>query len=926
MNKIITSSIVRQQLPEFIRSEYPIFVKFIEKYYEWMELSGNALSESDKLSVINDIDVTPNYYLEQVKKEFLPFFPEITSIDSRKFIKLVNQFYSAKGTPNSVKFLFKALYNEDIDIFYPKEDILKVSDGKWVLPLALRIDTTDENILNIEQTLLTGQQSKATALVEKVIRSVDRQLGVVYTEVYVSNVERLFVTGEIVSATYNNGVVDVTVTGKLIGALSEIRVDPLNRGLFYNGFNADTGYPGDPLTIVGGLNPESDTPIGALAFVGSTTQGNITDILTVNGGFGFRNPTDVPGSSVVDFYGGFTDAPFGTEAKAEISLLDLGNFRTMNVSDTSIEIIQSISLENVSSNIETSNINSMSTYETLNVSPIAFVTLTGSGGGYRTRPDVNIYSYYNEQNPDVLVINNTNAIKGTNVLSDFTQNLTLSFQVGDVVRLFVNNRFEEIMKVTGVTVNSISLDRVFQNDILGVSVFKVTRSDLYNLGSLGRIEIVEPGRDYEVGEYLIFTGGSGYGANAVITEVHANNGIKSVNFTETIDFVVGGEGYYADRLPTVTIDTDVGTDAILRVTEVSGDGEQLSLTTTRIGSISSIRVLSFGYDYVSAPSVSLRNADVTVRDVTPGLLFVSNTRIYQGSSNSITTFSAFVDNYNPDTNILRIFDYVGTLNPLLTIKSDDDVVAANVVSTVFYGDGRAKVSAKFENGLIRYPGIYLNTDGQISSDKRLQDGKKYHNFSYVLNTTKDYDSFREPLNQIVHPLGTKTFVNRLFNNDLTVTANLQNIIYIESDLEDTFNTTYNSNNIVSTNVSANLVESVNIGDTIIVRSVERELQGTVNVSFGSNVVIGLSTNFINELQEGDIIDLSSGNTEIVANVVSNTEIITQNTIFLSSNNNTINIIFDEIGTVNFVNTDTILLNTNIDATMSFVTLTNRKVK
>jgi hypothetical protein len=429
-----------------------------------------------------------------------------------------------------------------------------------------------------------------------------------------------------------------------------------------------------------------------------------------------------------------------------------------------------------------------------------------------------------------------------------------------------------------------------------------------------------------VGEYLIFTGGSGYGANAVITEVHANNGIKSVNFTETIDFVVGGEGYYADRLPTVTIDTDVGTDAILRVTEVSGDGEQLSLTTTRIGSISSIRVLSFGYDYVSAPSVSLRNADVTVRDVTPGLLFVSNTRIYQGSSNSITTFSAFVDNYNPDTNILRIFDYVGTLNPLLTIKSDDDVVAANVVSTVFYGDGRAKVSAKFENGLIRYPGIYLNTDGQISSDKRLQDGKKYHNFSYVLNTTKDYDSFREPLNQIVHPLGTKTFVNRLFNNDLTVTANLQNIIYIESDLEDTFNTTYNSNNIVSTNVSANLVESVNIGDTIIVRSVERELQGTVNVSFGSNVVIGLSTNFINELQEGDIIDLSSGNTEIVANVVSNTEIITQNTIFLSSNNNTINIIFDEIGTVNFVNTDTILLNTNIDATMSFVTLTNRKVK
>jgi hypothetical protein len=926
MTKILTSSIVRQQLPEFIRSEYPIFVTFLEKYYEWMELSGNALAESDKLSVINDIDVTPSYYLEQIKKEFLPFFPDITSIDSRKFIKLVNNFYSAKGTPDSVKFLFKALYNEDIDIFYPKDDILKVSDGKWVLPLALRIDTNDENILNIEQSLLTGSQSKATALVEKVVRSVDRQLGIVYTEVYVSNVERLFVTGEMVTATYNNGVVDVTVTGKLIGSLSEIKIDPLNRGLFYNGFNPDTGYSGDPLTIVGGLNPEANTPIGAVAFVGATTQGSVTDILTVNGGFGFRNPVDFPGSSVIDFFGGFTDALFGTEAKADISLMDLSNYRTMNVSNTSIEVIQSITLENVSANIITSNVNSLSSYQTLNVSPIAFVTLTGSGGGYRALPGVNIYSYYNEDNPDVLVINTTNAVKGTNVLLDFSQNLTNSFQVGDVVRLFLLNRFEEIMKVTEVTTNSLSLDRNFQNDINGISVYKVTRSDLYNLGSLGRIEIVNPGEDYEVGEYLIFTGGSGYGANAVITQVYANNGIKTVSFAETQDYVVGGEGYSIGNLPTISIANTVGTNAVLQVSEVSGDGEQLTLTTSRIGSISSIRVVSYGYDYVSAPSVSLRNADVTLRDVTPGLLFVSNTRIYQGSSNSLTTFSAFVDYFDPDTNLLRIFDYVGTLNASLTLKSDDDLVTGNVVSSSFYGDGRAKVSAEFENGLIRYPGLYLNTDGQVSSDKRIQDGVKYHNFSYVINTTKDYETFREPLNQIVHPLGTKTFVNRLFNNDMQVTANLQNIIFIETDLQETFNTTYNSNNIVSTNTSSNLTTSVNVGDTIIVRSIEKQMQGTVNVSSGSNVVTGNSTNFINQIQEGDIIDLSTGNTEIVANVVSNTQFITQNTIYLSSNGATINIIFDEIGTVNFVNANTILLSTNIDSSANFVTSTIRKVK
>jgi hypothetical protein len=853
MTKILTSSIVRQQLPEFIRSEYPIFVTFLEKYYEWMELSGNALAESDKLSVINDIDVTPSYYLEQIKKEFLPFFPDITSIDSRKFIKLVSNFYSAKGTPASVKFLFKALYNEDIDIFYPKDDILKASDGKWVLPLALRIDTDDTNILNIEQTLLTGTQSKATALVEKVVRSVDRQLGIVYIEVYVSNVEKLFITGETVTATYNNGVVDVTVSGKLIGALSEIKIDPLNRGLLYNGYNPDTGYPGDPLTIVGGLNPESNTPVGAIAFVGATTQGSITDILTVNGGFGFRDPVNFPNSSIIDISGGFTDALFGTEAKADISLIDLSNYRTMNVSQTSIEVIQSITLENVSANIITSNIRSISSYQTLNVSPIAFVALTGSGGGYKNLPDVNIYSYYNEQNPDVLIINTTNAVKGTNVLLDFSQNLTVSFQVGDVVRLTLANRYDEISKVTAVTTDSISLDKIFENDINGISVYKVTRSDLYNLGSLGRVEIVNPGTNYQVGEYLVFTGGSGYGANARISQVYANNGISKVDFVEANNFVVGGEGYYADKLPTITITTASGSNAVLRISEVSGDGEQLSLTTSRIGAISSIRVISFGYDYVSPPSVSLRNADLVLRDVTPGLLFVANTKIYQGSSNSNFTFSAFVDSFDPDTNFIRIFDYIGTLNTSSTLKSDDDLVTANIVSSVFYGDGRAKVSAEFENGLIRYPGLYLNTDGHVSSDKRLQDGFKYHNFSYVINTKQDYETFREPLNQIVHPLGTKTFVNKIVETTDVVTSNVDDIIYLEYPIVSTFNVTNSTLNMLSTNSSINVAASVNVGDYVILNSVVSPFGNVASVNTSSNILSDSANNFnfVNLISEED---------------------------------------------------------------------------
>ena len=306
MDQVLTSKLVERQLPEFVRDEYPIFVTFLQKYYEWLETNNQVNYELDALKNSIDLDKADNDYLNLIKRDLMPYFPENILADKRLFLKLITTFYKSNGTPDSVKFLFRALYNENIDIYYPKDDILKASDGKWVLPLALRIDTSDNNIFNIEKTKITGRISKATAIVEKVIESVDRQLGIKYIELYVSNIQRLFETGETIDATYNNGVVDVTVSGRLIGALSEIKIDPLNRGLYYNGYDPLIPYNGDPVTIVGGLNPSANSPVGALAYVGNTTKGSVTDILLTNPGFGFRKTSEISSSydayvSTVDF-------------------------------------------------------------------------------------------------------------------------------------------------------------------------------------------------------------------------------------------------------------------------------------------------------------------------------------------------------------------------------------------------------------------------------------------------------------------------------------------------------------------------------------------------------------------------------------------------------------------------------------------------
>lgn len=945
MTNVITSSIVESQLPGYVQEDYPKFVTFLEKYYEWLETNNQLSNALENFSKSKDLDESSDFYLNLLKKELIPYFPEEILLDKSKLLKFTNQYYKSKGTPDSLKFLFKILYNEDVDIFYPKEEILIASDGKWALPLALRIDTNDNNIFNLVGVQIVGELSKATAVVESVTRSIDRQLGIEYVEIYISNIKKLFQTGETITGKYfDDDLNEITVTGRLIGSLSEIKIDPRYRGLFYNAFDTETGYEGDPVTIIGGLNPlppSGLTPIGALATVGETTKGSIIEVSVIDGGFGFREPS-IEDSSLIDFTGGFSGAVLGQESAATIKLVDQSKFRTLNVSNVSIETIYSLTLDQLSnanidvanssysSNIENCVINLVTTKQTLNVFPISFVETDGTGGGYRNLPDAVFYSFYMEEMSDILVMSSSVAVRDTNILSDFDQDLTLSFESGDYVRLYLKNRFEEIRRIKDVFTNFIRLEGPnFENDIAGLSVYKILRRPITDVGSLGRIEIVDGGEDYNVGDYLIFTGGSGYGANAQISEVHlSNNGIKSVTFNESEKLIKGGEGYQQDSLPTITINSTTGSNSNLYVKEILGKGVDVDIFTTRIGSITKLRIVSYGYDYIQSPTISLRNADLVVSNVTPGQLFVSNTIIYQGASLSTANFSATVEKYVPSTGFLRIFNYKGTLTDGLQISSNTTpVVTANVVSQKYYGDGKARATANFENGLIRYPGIYLNTDGHLSADKKFQDDTKYHNYSYLISTQNDYNKFKKSINEILHPLGTKTFVNRINANEEQLTnTDITVITLTKKTLSNTFNIVAGSNNMVAVGSSPNLSATVNVGDMVILTSLYKSTNGTVNVTSSSNVITGNNTTFINDFQDGDSIYISSGNTTTIKTITNSTSLIVNTTINVSETNKTINLIFDSVKTVTFVNANTILVSGTFEVSSNLVTTIHQKIE
>ncbi len=70
------SSLVEQQLPEFIRNDHRTFVAFVEAYYAWMEESGGALERSGRMLEILDVDTTLTAFIDYFCNQFIPGIPQ----------------------------------------------------------------------------------------------------------------------------------------------------------------------------------------------------------------------------------------------------------------------------------------------------------------------------------------------------------------------------------------------------------------------------------------------------------------------------------------------------------------------------------------------------------------------------------------------------------------------------------------------------------------------------------------------------------------------------------------------------------------------------------------------------------------------------------------------------------------------------------
>jgi hypothetical protein len=79
----------------------------------------------------HDIDKTTEDYLAQISKEIAKGVPNAKNLDRNSLYKKIVEYYNTRGSESSIESFFKIFFDEIATVSYPKEFLLKPSDGTY---------------------------------------------------------------------------------------------------------------------------------------------------------------------------------------------------------------------------------------------------------------------------------------------------------------------------------------------------------------------------------------------------------------------------------------------------------------------------------------------------------------------------------------------------------------------------------------------------------------------------------------------------------------------------------------------------------------------------------------------------------------------------------------------------------------------------
>jgi hypothetical protein len=550
----------------------------------------------------------------------------------------------------------------------------------------------------------------------------------------------------------------------------------------------------------------------AIAVVGNVSQGSIEGLYVTFPGYGYRTFSntqvtvyrsigdDPSANQSTDIrVTGITTANAFTNTNARfvetiiVDKMPIGYASDLTLSNTGDWALFSSNVRNVSVTLngtpgsgtdkwhqfEDWYADSNGSFETANITGKILTANTGWTGGPAT---VAFYAVANSKPLTILVGNLISTVTST-------QNYTIDAVLDTQMDVNANSAICSALSFVPIETGGISLYNIInggygfrttptvetksyrdtylsENYAYGTPEHANTQQIINSTGQIAHVYVSAGGSGYANGDAII-VGGSGYGFTGNVI-VGANGAIVGTTISNR------GEGYYGSISASVT--SANGINASLTPYGF-GEGVSVGIETGAIGRVKDIRMIYRGSGYTITPIISLKVVDMIIDGIADNESINEGDRVYQGDTLATASFQGIVKSYNRSDNLLRLFNYSGnsfeSFQPSIAFTSTRGVIfSVNTAAKVpapdaypeavkatglpnpwFYGNGKAKGVADFYNGLIKFNGFYINTDGFLSSDKKIQDEKTYHNYSYVVESEKSLSQYAASMKDIVHPIG-----------------------------------------------------------------------------------------------------------------------------------------------------------------------------
>jgi hypothetical protein len=832
MSDLKTSILASRQLPEFVRDEYPAFVSFVEAYYEFLENKqtdqNNDLTNQAKiLRGISDVDDSIDQFEQSFFNTYASLLPRDGAVDKSLLIKHILPLYLAKGNEKAFKLLFRMIFDSEIEISYPKNNVLRASDGKWKIDNKFRVN--DDSISSV----YTGNGTNKTFILAKIVTAGDIVVYIndvittaftIQKEYRKINFTTAPANGSTIKVFYNIFDYELFNNRQIIGLSSKATalIETASKRIITD--QSNLGFPVelivDSKTIVGTfLNGESvSIPIvdanGVLIDIQATTFSNLKKINLIDGGANYNvgdTVTVFAGNPIKDAKAIVSKVFDGIVNRIVVVKGGAGFTAPSNVTTKGgLSSVLSVAVDA----IDSSGANSINAYtlSTDIIAPYSSTLISAANYGF----------------PSILQATENLQTTIANALT--YQTLTVG-EITNVAILFSNTaiNFIPVLDADGATIDS------------GSGITQYVKS----FGSLAKIRIRNGGSGYIPGDEISFgrnpPGTYGQGAAAAVTRVSSTGKITAI----------------AVQPSRLSGTANISNNNINVHGRLSAFGNEL-LVGNRIIVNNEIRFVNSISNAVHFTVNSAFTTTATNRKIGVfGRTMLGGTNYIQGKFPSISVASATgsgavvdIDSIASDGEILLA--NTGGYKPgeILEVQIVDPGEGYQLIPviTILGGNGEARANAEVEPALLQTPGRWTSSDSLLSAlDKRIQGSNYYIDYSYVTSSEIEFSKYKRLLKELLHPLG---FVNYAELNKRSLFSGL----------------TQNSNNIIiNTVTNSGIAGKVNVANTIFVTGTNTKFlasQSRGTISVGTQIAVNGQIRIIDNILSNTNLSVTSAFTQV----------------------------------------------------------------